>query len=364
MGTASEQENLLRLLATARRKLRFFSRGSYLRRAFTAELQHSIEDQIKCGSEESLEFAYWPPLFLFAAEAPLKRLCQYERDIRLVAARTSDTFDATFLSVPSSEDRGWVAGRFEVFAKAEALRHLEGTTLDVLLPNGRDTDILVPLGGCSVRLECTVFTASDEWRGIWKKYCEKRRGNPGATLHRPGSLDPEDAKGPGRYYNAIRLYLKLYDKLAPEFNIAQSQLAADSPNVLLLSFSFDVEPIPPDDVSVEWVFDELFDGSAARRGEAFSGAPSSKSVSRANWMESWASHLIAEGVILEERLDAAYDEVWEASRRLSGVLLFEGCTLKRARWNRNASSECALSAAMRTRIEKCFRRVPAYARRY
>jgi len=361
VGTESEKDSLLRLLARARRKLLFFSRRSYLRRAFTAELRHSIEDQISRGSEESLELAYWPPLFLFVAESSLKKLCLYERDIRLVAARTPGRFDAGFLSVPSSEDRSWVAGRFEVFAKAGVLRDLDGTEFDVPLPNGRDTDILVRFDGGPVRLECTVLTESDESRGIWERYCEARRGDSGAILHRPGRFDPEDAKGRGPYYNAVRLYAKLYDKLAPGFNIGRSQLAADSPNVLLVSFSFGVEPTTPDDISVKWVLDELFDGSAARRGESLSGAPSSKSISRANWMESWGSYLVDEGTLSEETLDATYDEVWEASRRLSGVLLFEGCALKRVRLNGNVSPECALPVAMRAQLEECFRRVPAYA---
>jgi hypothetical protein len=109
-------------------------------------------------------------------------------------------------------------GLVETAAKARALAFAAANdgwtvTFDAQLANGRDVDILLSGPERSYYVECTVITESDEDQQVHDEWLEARKTTSDLLLARPGPFDSANAKGPSPYYDANRLYIKVFDKL-------------------------------------------------------------------------------------------------------------------------------------------------------
>ena len=78
------------------------------------------------------------------------------------------------------------------------------------------------------------------------------------TWGRPGPFEVSDQSGPDLYFDASRIFEKVYDKLAREGDPAKSQTHDSRPNVLVLSLDVLYGGPPVGGPSAEWAFQDLF----------------------------------------------------------------------------------------------------------
>src|SRR5262249_40049737 len=155
----------------------------------------------------------------FLERSSLPAILQFEADLSSVITHSKKRGReeiTQFLNAGPRDNRPWCAGLFEIFVKATLLREL-GTAavqFDSTLPNGRGPDVRLEVQGKPLCLECTVITDSDEDQGTWERFIAEKSIDPDTVLVRPGKFSPPDAKSPSSYYNCVRLFAKVYDKLA------------------------------------------------------------------------------------------------------------------------------------------------------
>jgi hypothetical protein len=228
--------------------------------------------------------------------------------------------------------------------------------LDVPLPNKRESDVSVYWKGRTVFLECTVMTESDEDRGTLDRFVKSQTPGESLVLVRPGPYDAENSRSPSPYYDTVRVYDKVYDKLAKGLNPQQSQFPPNSPSILLLSLWAPTAHLDADDLGVRWALDELFVGQPRRRTIA-EGEPGID-IGLGGWLDFSARALQAMGKLTVEQYAKDYQQLIAASRGLSGVLVFSGCRLTAARVNYNAHRACRLSNDEMANIETWLRGEP------
>jgi len=214
------------------------------------------------------------------------------------------------------------------------------------------------INGRFIRLENTVITEDDESRAVWANYCEAKKHGEDEFLMRPGKYDPPNAKGPSPYYNARRIYPKVYDKLALDFDPSRSQCADDEPNVILLSFSG--PGVFPDDPGYSWALDFLFNPwfDSDHQKEKAAGVPD---VSLKGWLDHHATDICNKKLLTTEQYAKSFDDLLNAPRKLGGIMLFKNCSLMSARINYHAYEQCSLSHAKMAELEELFSLPPGYA---
>ena len=244
--------------------------------------------------------------------------------------------------------------------RARVLRSGCEVEFEAPLANG-DSDMRARVNGRHFRIENTVIADSDEDRQGFDNYLAARKQDPEAIWMRPGKFDPPNARGPSPYYNTLRLYAKVYDKIAKNLDPDKSQCEEDEPNVLLVSFSGAfVHPWKP---GWGWALDELFDSQPSMGGRIIP-APHLTDISLDAWVMFTAEDLVRRGVISVEHYEARIDDyqrIMSAPRRLGGILIFKNCTLATARINYNASDECQITHAEMAELERIFTAPCGYA---
>jgi hypothetical protein len=239
-----------------------------------------------------------------------------------------------------------------VWVKARAIKALTDTTIEPILPGGRNPDVRARANERVVCLEATVVTEDDESRAVWKRY--EREKEPEEFLIRPGRFCPPDAKGPSLYYDARRLYAKVYDKLARNLDPNATQCAEDEPNVLLVSFV----SVGGRTHGVNWALHELF---LPQPWHPKSDSPESWDVSLPVWMEHHAEGLISKGKLSPSTYGSNERRLLDAPRKLGAILLFDGFELAHARMNYNALPACAIQHADLAELERVFCQKPPYS---
>jgi len=345
-------------LAEARQKLERLPTTDRIRTAMPERFFEDLEQYI----DELEDPRYWPPFFGFLGIASDDQLAALESDLDLVLQTCepkSEKALTQFVRAKTGDSRIWYGGLFDMWARATLIRERRTLEFDVPLANGRDTDIRLQLGDRRVRLENTVITQDDESREVWDRFLDDKKVDPDKTLMRPGSYDPPDAKGPSPYYNTLRLYAKVYDKLARKLDPSKSQCADDEPNVLLLSFAG--PGVYPDTPGYGWALDELFNTRGA--GRIVKG-PHLHDISLDAWIEFTLADLCQKKRITVDEYDERmrqFGDIAAAPRRLGGVMLFDGFTLATARINYNARDECSLTHAEMAELERLLGDPPEYS---
>lgn len=328
--------------------------GSHVRHALSEDMLATVERHFAETVPADLRFGYLPPVLGLIQSRTDEELARLDEDIDLVLAATEKQRHqqvVQFLQSGAHDQPGlWYGGLFDIWAKATALRSVGSTTLDHVLPNGRDHDICLRLGGRTLHLENTVITQDDEARDVWDRFLIDKKLDPDKVLFRPGAYCPPNAKGPSPYYDALRVYAKVYDKLAKHLDPTRTQCVADEPNVLLISFAgIGVRAVSP---SVGWALDELFaDQPRAARTIVGDGLTD---ISLEAWIQFTVNDLMAKGKMTVDSYCNNSNKILSAPRKLSGVLLFDDCQLVSSRVNYNALEACRMSHREMVELEALF----------
>jgi hypothetical protein len=266
----------------------------------------------------------------------------FEDDLQRVVRRSNRRSPAkvtAFLKADAIQDREWCGGLFEIAAKARLLR-IPGLAveLDFPLPNGREADALLNWRGSTFSLECTVITDSDEDREAWDRFVAELNAGKATAMIRPGPFDSKNARSPSPYYDTIRIYAKVYDKLAPELQPGRTQFLPDVPSLLLMSSWSSRGTLAANSPGVGWALDELFADQPRRRSIA--EEEPGIDIALGGWIDFTAKTLLTKGRLAPDRCANALRELMAAPRKLGGILLFNECSFAKARLNYNARPEC------------------------
>ena len=311
---------------------------------------------------------YWPPLFLFLYRRSISEIRAFEYDIDFVV-RQSNRKRAReitqFLKAKPRDDRLWTAGLFETFVKSRLLKERGLTAeLDYPLPNGRDTDIRLEIKNKPLYLECTAITESDEDRKVWDRFLAAKKTDPKTILVRPGKFDLPDSKDrpPLLYYDSLRFYAKVYDKIAKNLDPRKSQMSEDGPNVLLISFYSFRGPISPTSPGVGWALDELLADQPKGGARLKDYPPGITDISLLAWLDFYANELDSKSCLDLDSYYKDFEEIVAAPRKIGAILLFETCSFKTSRVNYNAKESSRLSHHEIAELEKLLEAPPVWCR--
>ena len=347
MHDPNQREPYRTRVADVQAKLGALAADTYIRSALTEERLREIGERVESDTVENLSLGYWRPVFCYVSRHSLSDLQGLEGDIGLVVAHSIRRLasDVTrFLGAEPEQDREWRAGLFETFVKSRLLRTKAlAVELDWALPNGKKTDLRLAMDGKAFHVECTVMTESDEDRQAYDRYMEALKSDSNLTLIRPGTFDEPDFKGPSPYYDCLRVYLKVYDKIAPKLNPANSQLPEEGANILALSLDSSFTTLSATEPGVAWALDDLF-ANQPRAQPRLENAPTGRAdVSLLTWLDFYAKELSGKSELDLDWYCEHFHEILAAPKRIGGVLLFDSCALKGARLNYNALPSCAFT---------------------
>jgi hypothetical protein len=346
-------------LASVRSKRNQLTDDSILRQALSDDVLQQINHKIRQKATQDLHYDFWPPLYGWFCCRNSDAIAELDADLMMVAKRLGNGKVSSlmqFLKTKEGKRHGdWYGGLFDLWTKATA--SLKGTAveLDSPLPNGRESDVCIQLNGRRFHIESTVLTQDDESDQVWRRFLDGKRVDPDKVLIRPGPYCPPKAKGPSPYYESLRFYAKVFDKLTQNLNPAKSQFAENEPNVLLVSCAGMIRQDMP---GIGWALDELF---RAQPTMARTIVPETfTDISLNAWIDFRARELIQQGKLTVGWYCEHSHEVIAAPRRLGAILLLDGCKLMKARVNYNADESCAVTHNDVVDLEDLFRREVGY----
>jgi hypothetical protein len=320
------------MVSSVAQKLGALAIDSSIRMCFSQDRLEAIRRRIETTPAKELGWGLWQPLFLFLRNQPQEAIAALDRDVQLVIRRGHKNA-ARFLRDERDRDGDgpWRAGLFEVFAKARLcnsnLLSVEG--LDWTLSNGKNLDARVRIDGRAMNVECMTRGETNAGKNRWQEHCDALVEDPDTAY-----FERQNTYTAGRL-----LYDAVYNKLAPDNDIGKSQLAPDEPNILLISLSSITSDIRADAPSVGWALDELF----------------------ADQPNGGATPISLQGFLLRDpKRKGRFQDLIAAPRRIGGVLMFDGCTLKQARINYNAHDACRFSHQEMALLEQLFSQPPPY----
>lgn len=340
------------MLKDVEKKIATLPADNYIKKALIGGTLKRIESKIHKLPVNELEPMYYPPLFLFLFRNDLPTIMALNKDILLIKENSSPkSFNnlIDFLESSEKEARKWSSGFFEVFIKARLLKKFPKShvILDKELPNGRNLDAALKLNDKWINFEVTILSSSDDDYYAYNRFIEECKNNPDEVLIRPGKYDAPNSKSPSLYYDEFRVFRKVYDKIADKkLDVDRSQMAPDEPNILLLLIG-DAISVLSDSMGIGWAFDELF-----------ADQPKSRINPLLRWIEVEYGRLALGAKWYRKN----YDKVVYAPRKLSGVVIFNGCDGKiiDSRINYNANSQHKISHREMAKIEEIFGKRPIY----
>lgn len=351
-STTSEKEWYFESIRKVRQTVAALGASSHIGTSLPGARLDELEQYVQITPAQDLQYSKWPPAFGILASIEIEKARLIDKNIDLVIANSTPGKAREivgFLAASNADKIGtWYGGMFDVWSKCVVIRSGLSAEFDRLLPNGRDHDIMLDLDGTKLNLENTVITHDDESLEVLDRFLSDKRTDPTKVLIRPGPYCPPNAKGPSLYYDTLRVYAKVFDKVAKQLNPGKSQFPEDEKNVLLLSFcGSGVNALSP---SVGWALDELF--ACQPRGKR-EGA--GKDISLQAWTDFTANELIARGKISVDDYVSRFQDIFRALRRLSGVLLFDNTKLVDARLNYNSDKSSRISHAEISKLEELYR---------
>lgn len=350
------------LVESVREKLAALPPDGLVRKALPESKIQEITDRVEAACLPDLKFGYWPPLFCFISRLAIADLTELESDLRLVCAKSrSPDSIVSFLEATPQEDTRWTSGLFELCIKACMIKQAQSAIeFDSALPNGRKPDIRLSLNGRNVWCECTVLGDSQEDRAAWDRYMQAKKNDKSIQMVRPGDFDTADSKGPSPYYDCLRMYLKVFNKLAPNFNPDESQMSPDEPNVLLISIASSKSPLSQSP-GIGWALDELLADQPTGEARVKDAAPR-LDISLSGWIDFQARDLSQQSMLEPKAYRQRFHGIIALPRRLGAIIVFDRYKIEHARVNYNALSKCSLSHKNTARFEEILGCIPRYAR--
>lgn len=363
------KQDSIKTLADIRNKLESLPEGAHIRNAIDNNEIPDFIIQIENTPVDEVQWLSWPPLFLFLNRHSIEEIIAFESDIDIIFSKTDIIKQSNIinpLKVKPSEKQWkgkWYGGLFEIFAKSCILKKGElPVELDYPLRNGRDIDIQIGIDEKLFSLECTVITDSEEDRQVWDKYLAARKLNPEKILFRPGEFDSPNSNAPSHAYDCLRVYDKIYDKIAKKLDLHKSQLSENSPNILLISFNTDPEIRPSaSSWGVGWALDELFSDQSRTHVILKLGPSRIIDISLLAYLLFTEKRLKDAGENLNPNRDRSYfDKLINAPKGISAIMLFDKCLFKAARINYNAKKACRISHKEMAKLEDLFASAPLW----
>lgn len=308
----------------------------------------ALSDDFFTGIEERLfgddvsGWSRWPPLFIYAAGERGEYLADLDGALKTVAEHTrlDRRPDVDRWLLAGDDDRGtreWRSGMFELAMKSRLLAGATEVEFDAPLSNGRDADVRATVAGRSMCFEATVITESDEDQGVWARFMSAKATDDAAVLIRPGRHDAADSNGPSPYYDCARIYLKVFDKLAKNWNPAKSQMSNTDPNVIVLSIWTGYGMPYASSPGIGWALDELL-----------ADQPNAASIKETTGTGVADTSL---ATFLREAAPTLAHELIQSPRYLSAIAMFTEGRLASARVNYNAHPANQISHAEMAAIE-------------
>lgn len=353
---SNDKQYFFEMVKDVDKKVSILPSDGHIRTVLNKERLEEIHRWIRSNDSNNLEWANWPPPFLYIMRHSEEEILSFENDIELVVKNSKQMEKVThFLSATADEGRLWDSGFFELFVKSQLIKNGLQIELDCILPNSKENDIKISVGGTTYYLECTVLTDSDEDIKVWDKFMEAKKVDRVATLVRPGKYDEPNAKTPSLYYDCLRFYTKVYDKVAPMLNVEESQLLENTKNVLLVSICAS-RSILTHSPGVGWALDELL----ADQPRGNFSPQGITDVSLSAWIEFTAKELMNSKKLDFAKYDENFHKIISAPRKIGAILLFNNCSLKESRVNYNAHKECKISHKEIAQIEAGFDLLPSW----
>lgn len=340
-NVAGERQYFVEMFDHVRAKLARLPADSLIKRCFPEARLDVIGVKIAESAVERLERGNWQPAFLFLKESSDAAIQAFDDDLRIVESRsaTNDRKLFDFLASESESAQPWVGGVFEIYVKATMLRSREvsNVRLDWTLPNGRRPDLRIELGPRSFCIECTSLGESDASEKRWAQHNEV---NPGKVF-----VESRDS-----YTQSRRVYAKVFDKIAPQLNIDQSQLNTCAPNLLMISLYPTISYLTSNSPAVRWALDELLAGQPTGNDSPASLCEylRRKRLERVQQMQ-------------PERAPSSLGDLLRSLAQVSGIFVFDRCKLGSARINDNAGATHAISHSEMAVVERLLSTPPLYA---
>ena len=185
---------------------------------------------------------------------------------------------------------------------------------------------------------------------------EQMKLDPNQVLIRPGPLCPKKAKGPSPYYETLRLYAKVFDKLTKDLDPAKGQFNERERNILLTCFAG--PGVGTDRPSVSWGFEELF---VSHPRTVQKVCPETfTDISLEAWVDYRAKELIDKGKMNVEWYYTNSHKALSAPRLLGGARPFDSSRLACGRVNYTAAAESSVSHAAMAELEQLLARPAKY----
>lgn len=300
---------------------------SLIREALDNEKLKEIKNRINTLDDKELEVAYHPPVFCFLLKDNKEIVTSLDGDMRLVINHTAvcKAQIVSFLKAGERQDREWLSGIFDLGIKARILSVVYNKCVKLEYPveinSDKKCDAVINCKHRSYYIESTVLNQSDEDRAVHERWMNDIKKGGNRVLGRPGKFDQPNSKGPSPYYDCWRTYVKVYDKLALDFDPQKTQMSSNGPNLLLLSNQGALGLM-----GVQWAIDELFiDQPAGKRN-----GPTDISL------KAWLEHTAKERNLLKETFNVKYNDLMSAPRKISGVLVFQDNKLVHSQINYHA----------------------------
>jgi hypothetical protein len=344
------------MIDDVKKKLSSLSTSGFIKSSFENEnILEKVNNSINNKSLDELKRGSWSPLFLFVNRHSLDELRAFEDDIALIVKHSEqNVMKSLKANITKDNDRIWSGVIFEIFIKSQILRKFENVILDFQLENGKNVDSRIN-DKENYSIECTIFTDSDEDREVYDNFMKDKQKDELATLIRPGKYDSKESKSPSLYYDCLRFYAKIYDKIAPILNPQNSQLLRNTKNILLISVDAPRSPLRYSP-GIGWALDELF---ADQPRGSFS-PQGIKNISLQAWVEFTANKLIRENKICVNRYSENYTQIVQAPKHIGAIMLFNRCSLIHSRVNYNAYDNCRLSHQEISFFEDFLKKAPVW----
>ncbi|MFX0138713.1 MAG: hypothetical protein ACFFDN_34045 [Candidatus Hodarchaeota archaeon] len=322
------------------------SKTGYIFKALTIILPNVIA-QIESTSSRDLEWDYWYPLYLFVEHHSIDHILKFEDDLQMIVEHSDENYVKSinnFLTSSQDKNREWSSKLFEIYIKRILLENFKEVSFDFQLPNGKRPDAKIILNTSNIFIEITALTESDEDRVVWDNFMEDLKSNPEQVLVRPGKFYAKGSKSPSPYYDAVRFYSKVYDKIAHRLNINDSQLSDDYPNILII-FLYTPTTSLNLSLGINWALEELL--SIQPTGQKCVDSQKTIDISLSSWLEFYAQELISNDLLTQ-------DSFIKNHQKISGIIIFDRFKKIQSRINYNASEKQKISHYLMSEIEKIF----------
>lgn len=343
-------------------KLKKLSDDSHVKRSYEENILPIIEERIDESFEGDLDLIKWPPLFNYLDHTEVEKILRLNEVINVVynnskKERKKDVIG--FLNAGPNDDRIWDARLFEAYIKFKLLENDFVVELDFFQDNGKDVDIKSDIDGEVLIIECTVLTDSDEDRRVWDSYIEEKKIDPEAVLIRPGEHDSENSLCPSPYYDTLRFYDKIFDKIAPRLDYRNAQLISGNANLIALSVSSQYGRPNVLDRGAKWAIEELFSLKPPLNSPIGYDGTLPVDISLKGYLDYKAGFLIHEGVFDEPFYRSEFLNIRNSTQKIGAISTFNILLSFHSSWkNYNHDEMCGISHKAISKLDDIFSEAP------